>query len=127
MGRTTPGNGHLVTAPDSDREWIGFIPFSSGSSFLGRLSLIGGMLVLTSDAVVFKPLGRFGRRKIIPLTEILDVSAYAERPPRLRISVRGRKPLVLGVVPTRTTPTWSVDATTRDEAVTAIRALSGRI
>jgi hypothetical protein len=111
-----------VHAVPSEREWIAFIPFSRGSSFLGRLSLVGGTLVLTDDAVLFRPLAKIGRAKEIPLYDVDDVTAFADGSPRLRISARRRKPLVLGVFPTRTTPVWSRDTSARDDAVAAIRA-----
>ncbi|MCW2983528.1 MAG: hypothetical protein JWR63_1098 [Conexibacter sp.] len=109
-------------AARSTREWIAGIPFSRGSSFFGRLSLVGGTLVLTDEAVLFRPLVGLGRAKEIPLSDIDDVSGYLDGSPRLQILARGCKPLVLGVVPTRTTTFWSSDTSARDDAVAAISA-----
>jgi len=104
------------------REWIAGLPWSSRDSLLGRMSKVGGKLVLTSDGVTFEPLMKLGRRYDLRLAEIADVSAFAEKPPRLRITPRRDKPVVYAVVPSRSTPTWSDDASARDSAVAAIRA-----
>ncbi len=107
---------------DERREWIAAVPFSSGDSLAGRLSKVGGTLQLSNDAVTFKPLAGLGRRKTIALAEIDDVDAYADKPPRLKITPRNGKPLVLMVVPKRSTSIRSMDTGARDAALEAIRA-----
>jgi hypothetical protein len=86
------------------------------------MSLVGGTLVLTDDALVFKPLAHLGRRKEIALADIENVGSDGDKPPRLRVSVAGRKPLVFLTLPKRGTPVWSADASARDDAIEAIRA-----
>jgi hypothetical protein len=103
-------------------EWVAGIPFSSGTSFAGRLSKLGGTLLLTNDSVVFKPLARMGRTRTWSLESLEAVSAFAERPPRLRLTSRDAEPLILMVLPRRATPVWSHDASARDDAVAAIAA-----
>ena len=103
-------------------EWVAAIPFSSGTSFAGRLSKLGGTLVLTNDSVVFKPLAHIGRTRIRSLQNLEAVSQFAEKPPRLRLTSTDAKPLTLTVLPRRLTPVWSNDASARDDAVAAIAA-----
>jgi hypothetical protein len=86
----------------------------------GRISMFGGTLVLTHEDVAFIPLFRLGPTRRFALAKIDSVSADADRPPRLRITVRNRKSLVLLVLPQRTAPVWSLDNSARDEAVAAI-------
>ena len=104
------------------QEWIAALPFSPRDSLLGRMSKVGGTLVLTHETLVFEPLMRLGRRLELPLAEIAGVSAFAEKPARVRVTPRHGKPIVFAVIPSRSTPAWSDDPSARDEAVTAIRA-----
>ncbi len=98
------------------------IPFSPGTSFAGRFSTMGGTLVLTDDSVVFKPLFRLGIVRRRMLADLEAASPSAEKPPRLRLTSRQAKPLVLMVLPHRITPMWSEDASARDDAAAAINA-----
>jgi hypothetical protein len=109
--------------PDSaPREWVAAVPFSSGSSFLGRLSLWGGTLVLADDVLIFKPLGRIGPRQHIWLKHIESVGPDGDKPPRLRVSVVGSEPLVFIALTRRWASMFSTDTSARDVAVEAIRA-----
>jgi hypothetical protein len=101
--------------------------FSSGASFAGRLSKLGGTLLLTNDSVVFKPLARMGSTRTRSLESLEAVSVLAERPPRLRLTSRDAEPLILIVAPRRATPVWSHDASARDDAVAAIAAAISEI
>jgi hypothetical protein len=103
-------------------EWVAGIPFSSGTSFAGRLSRLGGTLVLTNDSVVFRPLAHLGRTRTLSLGNLEAVSRFAERPPRLRLTSTDAKPLTLMVLSRRATPAWSGDVSARDDAVAAIAA-----
>lgn len=98
------------------------MPFSEGRSLAGRLSKVGGTLVLTGDAVMFKPVGGLGQARSFPLTDIHEVSAYADRPPRLRVSTRDGRALVLMVLASRAASMWSKDTSARDDAVAKINA-----
>jgi len=110
-----------------DKEWASGIPFSSGTSFAGRLSRLGGTLLLTDNSVVFKPLAHMGLTRTRSLENIETVSAFADKPPRLRLTSRNAKPLVLFVLPRRTTSMWSEDTSARDDAVAAIGAALQRL
>jgi hypothetical protein len=108
-----------------EAEWVAAIPVSSGNSFAGRLSALGGTLVLTDDSVVFKPLFRLGIVRRRRLADLEAASPFAEKPARLRLTSRKAKPMVLMVLPHRITPMWSEDASARDDAVAAINAALG--
>jgi len=97
------------------------LPFSSGLSFAGRLSKQGGNLLLTDEGVGFVELGDTKPLRLIPFDEIEEVSAYANKPPRLRITLRTGKPLVMMVGRSRWMTARSEDTSARDEAVAAIR------
>jgi hypothetical protein len=103
-------------------EWVAGIPFSSGTSFAGRLSRLGGTLLLTEDTLVFKPLGGMGRTRTWRLINLEAVNAFADNPPRLRLTSTDAKPVILMVLPRRATPVWSHDASARDDAVAVIAA-----
>ena len=111
-----------MTATESPREWVAGLPWSSGSSFVGRLSKVGGTLALTHDAVTFLPLGGLGRNRELLLSQITEVDPFADKPPRLSIAMRDGRKLVFIVVPTRTSSIGSRDTSARDDAVEAIRA-----
>jgi hypothetical protein len=111
-----------MTTPSEDQHWVAGLPFSSGTGFAGRLSKWGGTLVLTDEAVGFARLGDTEPDRRIPLTEVVEVSAYADKPPRLRITPRTGKPLVMMVSRSRRATARSADTSARDEAVIAIRA-----
>jgi hypothetical protein len=117
-----------MPARDREREWVAALQFSADLSFAGRLSKLTGTLVLTDDAIVFRPLAGLGRRKEIRLEDIEDVRAFAAKPPRLRVTPRGAKPVMFAIVPKRTTWAWawSEDTSARDTAVAAIRAALAR-
>ena len=104
------------------REWFAGLPWSSRDSLLGRMSKVGGTLVLTDEALAFQPLMKLGSRQELPLSEIAEVDAFAEKPARLQITRKRGKPIVYAVIPSRSTPAWSDDASARDDAVAAIRA-----
>jgi hypothetical protein len=99
------------------REWVASIPW-------GRISMLGGTLALTDEAVTFTPLGALGRERRFPLNDVEGVSPVADRPPRLRVTTAGGKSLVLMVLPSRGTPVWTRDTSARDQAVEVI---SGRL
>ncbi len=103
-------------------EWVAGIPFSAGASFAGRLSRLGGTLVLMEDTVVFKPLGGMGRTRTWRLRNLEAVNAFADNPPRLQLTSTDAKPVILMVLPRRATPMWSHDASARDDAVAVIAA-----
>ncbi len=107
--------------------WAAGLPFSTGTSLAGRLCLVGGTLTLTAGEVTFRPLGGLGRVRRFALADIESVTAYATKPPRLRIAPRGGKPVVFMVLPDRSTSVWSTDTSARDDALAAINArLTGR-
>ena len=122
MERGSTWNPGDMSPSDARQEWIAALPFSSGDSLAGRLSKLGGTLVLSDETLVFKPLGRLGRRKEIRLADIEAVDAFAEKPARLRVSPKNANPMVFAVIPTRGTPAWSDDASARDDAIAAIRS-----
>jgi hypothetical protein len=103
-------------------EWFAGLPWSSGSTLASRLGKVGGKLELVDDAVTFTPLARLGRRRTLRLAELEDRDAFADQPPRLRITPHRGKPLVLIVVPTRASTIRSTDTSARDAAIEAIRA-----
>jgi hypothetical protein len=105
-----------------DNQWVASVPFSSGTSFAGRLALLGGTLALTDEDVTFTPVAGFGRVRRIALVDIESVTAHADTPPRLRITTRTGRRVVFMVVPSRTTTVWSADPSARDEAVARINA-----
>ncbi|MEH0938881.1 hypothetical protein [Micromonospora psammae] len=102
--------------------WVASLPFSSGTSLAGRLSMLGGTLALTDEDVTFTPLAGLGRVRRIALTDIESVTAYADRPARLRIATKRNRAVVLMVAPTRKTAVWSQDTSARDDAIAAINA-----
>jgi hypothetical protein len=101
-----------------DREWAAALPLSR----ILPLSRVGGRLRLGADEVVFEALARLARRRRIALGDVAAVEPAGTRPPRLRIDVRGDKPLTLIVLPRLAMPIWTGDAAARDDAVQAIRA-----
>lgn len=103
----------------SDR-WTASLPYSAGSSFFGRLALVGGTLTLTADSVIFTPLLRLGRTRRVPLRDIDSVVAFADRPPRLKIIHQAGRPLVLMVLPSRLALNFMPNSSARDEAVASI-------
>jgi hypothetical protein len=108
-----------------DRTWVAGKPFSSKESFFGRLSLVGGTLILTSDRVTFKPIGGMGRSKKFLLTDLTAVDSLGDKPPRLRITSRDGDSLVIMVGSSRSDSMSSQDTSARDEAVAAITAAAG--
>lgn len=102
------------------QQWVASIPLSSGMSFAGRISMLGGTLTLTDDEVVFTPLLGLGRTRRFALGDIQQLEALADRPPRLRVTATKGRSLVLMVLPSRNTPVWSHDSSARDEAVAAV-------
>jgi hypothetical protein len=108
------------------REWIAALPFARAKSGLGRLSLVGGTLALTDDAIVFRPLMHLGRKRVLPLAEVTDVAAFAEKPPRLVIAVQQREHVFI-VAQNRTTPVWNSDTTARDDAVAELAAAAASV
>lgn len=115
-----------MAATQPTREWIAGLPWSSDSSFLGRLSKVGGTLALSDDGVTFRPLGGLGRKRELRLGGIADVKAFANKPPRLCITTHDGEKLVLIVVPTRTSSIKSSDTSARDDAIEAIQAAARR-
>ncbi|GAA3449588.1 hypothetical protein [Dactylosporangium matsuzakiense] len=103
-----------------DNEWPASIPFSSGRSIAGRISMLGGTLALTRDEVTFTPLTGLGRTRRFLLDDIRSVKAVDDRPPRLRITAVDGRSLVLMVSWNRYTPVWSRDSAARDRAIAAI-------
>ena len=95
------------------REWVASIPW-------WRVSMLGGTLALTSTALTFTPLAGLGRTRRFALEDVEEVSATAEKPPRMRITTIGGGSLTLIVVPTRNTPIWTTDTSSRDQAVLLI-------
>src|SRR5687768_6541281 len=117
------GGGRLECMPSVERtKWVAGLPFSSSRSLAGRLSMVGGTLHLTNDAVTFEPLAGPGRRRTVALNEIEAIDAYADKPPRLRITLRDGKPLVFIVLANRSSSIRSTDTSARDAALEAIRA-----
>jgi hypothetical protein len=106
----------------SSVEWVAGLPFSRGLSLAGRLSKVGGTLMLTDDSLIFRPVGDLGRKRGFLLSEIRDVTAYADRPPRLLITPHSGSPLPLIVLPRRLSTMWA-DSSARDEAVSVIGAV----
>jgi hypothetical protein len=109
-------------AAEDRREWVAAVPWSAGTGFAGRLSKVGGTLVLTADAVAFKPFGGIGRRRTVPLGDVAEVAPVADMPPRLRITLRDGDRIVLMVMPSRTSTSHSGDTSARDDAIAAISA-----
>jgi hypothetical protein len=103
-------------------EWVASLPFSSGTSLAGRISMLGGTLALTDEEVTFTPLAGLGRIRRFALADIERVTAYANKPPRLRIAPKRGRAVVLMVFPSRTTTVWSQDTSARDEAIATINA-----
>jgi hypothetical protein len=116
------GKLSLMAANGGQTGWVAGIPFSSGGSFAGRLSRLGGTLWLTEDTLVFKPLGGMGRTRTWKLGNLEAVNAFADNPPRLRLISTDAKPVILMVLPRRATPVWSHDGSARDDAVAVIAA-----
>lgn len=113
-----------ATVGEGEKAWLASVPLSSGTSFLSRIPMLGGKLVLDADAVTFKPETRIGHVRRYPLDSITEVEAFAERPPRLRIHLRDRGSAVLAIAPLGR-PTWrSPGPAARDEAV---REISSRL
>jgi hypothetical protein len=104
------------------RQWPAALPLTSGLSVLGRLSRVGGTLVVTDDMVVFKPLAHLGRTRSFRLSDIEDVTTYASKPPRLRLTPYQRSPLTLAVSSYRMSSIETIDTSARDDAVTLIKA-----
>lgn len=103
------------------REWVASIPW-------WRISMLGGTLALTDEAVVFTPLTGLGRTRRYALEDVADVSVAADRPPRLRLTTVSRQSLILMVLSARNVPVWTRDASARDQAVAAINErLTGRL
>ena len=109
-----------------EHRWVAGLPFSTGSSVLGRMAKTGGTLILTDHALVFDPLVEESRTREWPLSEIAEVAEYGSKPARLRLVLRHGDPVVLAVIPKRTTPMWSDDTSARDEALAAIHAALAR-
>ncbi|BCJ75906.1 hypothetical protein ACFQY4_17530 [Catellatospora bangladeshensis] len=107
---------------NSDNEWVASLPFSSGTSFAGRLAMLGGTLALTEQDLTFTPLIGLGRIRRFALADIESVAVHADKPPRLRIALKRGSAVVLMVTSSRATPVWSQDASARDEAIMAINA-----
>jgi hypothetical protein len=101
-------------------EWVASIPLSSGRSIAGRFAMLGGTLALTDDEVTFTPLAGLGRTRRFALSDIRSVEAFADRPPRLRLTTMQGRSLVLMVVPHRNSAVWSRDSAARDQAIAAI-------
>ncbi|MFG1779772.1 hypothetical protein ACGFIG_25505 [Micromonospora sp. NPDC049048] len=106
----------------SDERWVASVPFSSGTSFAGRLALLGGTLALTADEVTFTPVAGLGGVRRIALVDIESVAAHADRPPRLRITTRAGDRMVFIVPPSRGATVLSSDSSARDEAAARINA-----
>ena len=94
-------------------EWVASISW-------WRISMLGGTLALTDEAVSFTPLAGLGRTRRYALADIKKISVAADRPPRLRLTTSSDHSLVLMVLPARNTPVWTRDASARDQAVAAI-------
>ena len=109
MATMTWGN----TVAGSRREWLASIPW-------WRFSMLGGTLALTDEAVTFTPLLGFGRTRRFALEDFEEVSATADRPPRLRLTTSTGQSLDLMVVSARDVAMWTRDASARDQAVAAI-------
>ncbi|MGK5518922.1 hypothetical protein ACSNN9_06140 [Micromonospora sp. URMC 107] len=105
-----------------NNRWVASVPVSSGTSFAGRLALLGGTLALTDEEVTFTPVAGLGRVRRIALVDIEAVAAHADTPPRLRITTRTGGRVVFMVLSSRTTMVWSSDPSARDEAVARINA-----
>ena len=102
--------------------WPASLPFSSGISLAGRLSMLGGTLALTDSEVTFTPLMGLGRIRRFALADFDNVVAYADKPPRLRIALKQGRVAVLMVLASPTEAVWTSDMSARDEAVAAINA-----
>ncbi|MEV4464729.1 hypothetical protein AB0J51_13990 [Micromonospora echinofusca] len=109
-----------------DNRWVASVPVSSGTSFAGRLALLGGTLALADEEVTFTPLAGLGRVRRVAMVDIEGVTAHADRPPRLCITTRTGRRMVFMVLPRRTTMVWSSDPSARDEAVDRINARLAR-
>ena len=94
-------------------EWVASIPW-------WRISMFGGTLALTDEAVTFAPLAGLGRTRRFAFEDVARVSAAADRPPRLRVTTVDGRSMVLMVLPTRNAPVWTRDTSARDHAVAAI-------
>jgi hypothetical protein len=103
-------------------EWAAGVPFGSGNSLTGRLSKLGGTLSLADDQVIFKPLWHLGRTRRIAMREIDAVSAFGDKPRRLRIQLTSGKRLVFFALPRRMASIRSDDVSARDKAVASIEA-----
>jgi hypothetical protein len=97
----------------SSHEWVASIPW-------WRISMLGGTLALTNEAVSFTPLLGLGRTRRYSLADVKQVSVEADRPPRLRLTTSSGQSLVLMVLAARNVPVWTRDASARDQAVAAI-------
>jgi hypothetical protein len=104
----------------ADDTWVASIPLSPRNSLAGRFSMLGGTLALTDEGVTFTPLGGIGRSRWFALRDIRSVEAVADRPPRLRLTSKQGRSIVLMVFSERNTPVWSRDNAARDQAVSAI-------
>ena len=102
--------------------WAASLPLSSGTSFAGRLSMLGGTLTLADEAITFTPLAGLGRVRRFALADVDSAVAHADRPPRLRLVLRNGKAVVFMVLPGPATAAWSRDTSARDEAIAAINA-----
>ena len=105
----------------ASQKWIASIPASSSSEVLGRISLFGGTLELNDEALEFNTIGSLGPSWRIRLSEVIEVEAWGDRPPRLRLTVAGfRAKKALIVLSRRRTPVWTDETSPRDECVKAI-------
>lgn len=127
----------LEAGEEIKHTWVAGIPWSQKDSFAGRLSKLGGNLVLTDCRLMFEPLkapklggGLKGLEleflrgmKALPLDRIAEVERFsAKPPPRLRVRVRTGEQVVLAVMAKRSATIFSGDASARDEAVATISA-----
>ncbi|MEU6270034.1 hypothetical protein [Saccharopolyspora shandongensis] len=115
-----PSLGFAMLAAGKNDRRTASLPFSAGTSLLGRFAVVGGTLTLTAGSVIFTPLFRLGRTRRFSLRDIDSVAAFADRTPRLKITLRTGRPLVLMVLPNLLTPIFTPDSSVRDEAIASI-------
>jgi len=109
----------LRSVRDGEQAWGASM---THGSFRERIARVGGVLVLGTDAVTFRPWAGIGRTRRYPLDSIVAVERFAERPPRLRLGLDDGRAAVFIVPATMLSPFWSRNATARDEAVGEIDA-----
>jgi len=113
--------------PAGEKAWVASVPVVASTSLLGRIASVGGVLVLESDAVIFRPLAWIGRTRRYPLDSVVAVKRFADRPPRLRVEFDDGRAGVFIVPATPLSPFWSRDTTARDQAVGEIGSRLGAV